>query len=336
MNNIILYITILFCIILTFIKTKKTEITNLMDKQSTDTFRGLAIIAIVFTHYTQININSNAFLSVFLYTGGICTGVFFFLSGYANYYSLQKNETKSIIWLINKVSRIFFTYLIVYFIDIILLKIFNNEIIPTNIVFEQLLTMKLPNWINWYLKVQVGAYIFYWLVFNTKKYEVISLFVISIIFIYIMRKNGFPDFWWNSILCFPLGVMIARYKNKIVTILDKKYILALLIPLCLFFVMTFNMNIEISAIYGILSPILFCIMLIIFLSRYSVKSTILGFVGSISLEIYLWHLVFIKIFFTGFFVIKNIHILLIIFYASILVMSYSTQKLIKFALKRVR
>ena len=100
--------------------------------------------------------------------------------------------------------------------------------------------------------------------------------------------------------------------------------------------MTFNMNININVIYGIVPPLLLCIMLVILSSRYDIKSKIMGFIGNISLEIYLWHLVFIKIFFTGFFVIKNIHILLLIFYISTLIMSYITQKVIKVVLKRMR
>ena len=331
MELMILYITIAISILCVLLSLKKTDKSiDFLDIKSTGSFRGLAIIAIVFIHLLQ-NIGApNWFLNIFLYCGCITVGIFFFISGYANYQSLRKKDNVKGKWLYKKVFRLYLTFLFAYLINAILLAVVNKEAFDIQTVLLELLSIKLHLWIIWYLKVQIAAYIILWVSLKLfKMHNLKILWGISLLYCIVFILLKFNDFWWNSILCFPLGVTIAKYKENITVFLKKINIFVALAPAFILSVITYKIYMTgNNEIFGLISSILFCIFTVSFVFHFKIHSKILNFIGNISLEIYIWHLVFIDLYFKNALFIKNMNIMILIFFTSIIIFALATKKLI--------
>jgi Acyltransferase family. len=194
----------------------------------------------------------------------------------------------------------------------------------------EIFTIKLHLWTTWYPKVQIALYIVFWIVMKaSNKYGIAILFGLTLIYCIIFIVFGLDEFWWNSILCFPLGVLVAKYKNAIINRLKKIKVYAVLIPILLFFVAVYALYVlGISRILGVPSALLLCGFLIVFLFRFNIRSKILEFIGNASFEIYLWHLVFLDIYFKQKFITENMTIKIIVFYVSVICLSIITHRAI--------
>jgi peptidoglycan/LPS O-acetylase OafA/YrhL len=166
-----------------------------------DALRGIAALAVVLFHLTMGRSQYNFF---FKYG---CTGVdlFFIISGFVIFMSLQ-HITKSINFIINRISRLYPTYWVSVtftFVATIALAMYNRNLQPGKYLVEFLsnLTMfqfylKQPNLDDcyWTMIIEMIFYILILVLFQLKllKYlKVIGVFTCSIIFI-------LTNFFWGS------------------------------------------------------------------------------------------------------------------------------------------
>ena len=70
---------------------KRATEENYMSRGFTDTLRGMAILMILF-HHAETNLYNElpSVWTIFVPLGAFGTAIFFFLSGYGNYFSLRK------------------------------------------------------------------------------------------------------------------------------------------------------------------------------------------------------------------------------------------------------
>ena len=277
----------------------KFDYTNFLNKEFTNNIRGLAILAIVISHlinmvYFSWKSDTSAVKFIFAVLAPIGVGLFFFLSGYGNVFSLKKSNNFK--WISKKVLRLFITLLPALIIQyvcslIIQLNIFKN--------FENMvnywLTLTIPPFTMWYLKVQAFAYIVLFLSYKfwNKKYEIVLFMLTSIYIIYcILTDVG--GMWWVSIMCFPIGVIFAKHKDEI--LLNKffnpiKLAVFLLIITSILFILVIPLKTTATFYLCISSCLLIAVLSIIL----SLMSNLLSFLGAYSLEIYISHLAIISI-----------------------------------------
>ena len=108
--------------------------------------------------------------------------------------------------------------LLVYWcIEIVTLLIFNRQELTTHI-FREIFTFSMhPDVENWFFKVIVPSYVIMFGLFMTKipnTVRVILLFTMTAIYILVMRRAGFGLWWYNTILAFPLGSLVA-YRREL-------------------------------------------------------------------------------------------------------------------------
>jgi peptidoglycan/LPS O-acetylase OafA/YrhL len=99
-----------------------------------DALRGIAALMVVFFHFSMKRDDYNSFLKL----GAVGVDLFFIISGFVIFMSLQK-VSNSKDFIINRISRLYPTYwasVTLTFILIICYGIFNGNVYPQNIVFN--------------------------------------------------------------------------------------------------------------------------------------------------------------------------------------------------------
>lgn len=295
---ICLFILLIIFIILLY-STKRNN--NLfLSKDTTDVYKAIAAILIVLHHISQYIILDISLLNlIFSKIGYFCTAIFIFLSGYGNFISYKKIEKESlnlkINWILKRILKIIFDYLFVFFISISCIFILNEEYTINSIV-ESLLKLALPGWINWYLKIQLMLYVMFAIVympnkFNDKNKNIIML-GLTLVYILLMKLNDFGQYWYNTVLCFNLGIFIAEQKDSINFAKNTK-LAFLLCSLFSFFIFWI-----ISIFWGkveIICSLLLCLVLTFITFYIHINSKKLKYISKYSLEIYLTHLIILNI-----------------------------------------
>lgn len=323
------YLTILLTIISVFISCRKQDKEILLEKDSTVFVRGIAIMFVIFVHTMQHTNADDSMLNHLNQIGNLVVGTFFLLSGYGNTLSYKKNKKHLEKWTLKRILRIYITFWVVWLIDLVAVMLINNDTYNITTLIKQAVTLTLPYWVNWYLKVQVISYVLFYIAYKLfKKNNDIVLLILTIICTAVLCILKLDVHWWNTVICFGMGSILAERKDLILNKLKNKnkYILlvvSLIISVILFLLGTRYKNIT------IISSVAFCVFITIMLLVFKFRSTIVCTIGNISLEIYLWHLVLLKVLFRNYRNIINLNANILLLFVLSIALSYITNKLIR-------
>ena len=143
---------------------------------------------------------------------------------------------------------------------------------------------------NWYIFTILFLYFFTYISFKTFKDEkksTIATTILTILFICYVRMFKY-NFWYNTALCFPLGMWISIYKQKINNLFMKdnqKYLFALLISVLFFYISYKNHNI--GDFYYQLWSLNFALIIIFITMKLHINNRILLFLGKNTFWIYI-------------------------------------------------
>ena len=294
---------IFFTITITSIKYIHSEQKlTFLEKNFTNSMRGIAIIIIMISHcISEVyyltppikTLEKTISFCLFIFTK-VSVGYFFFISGFGNFFSIKKYNNK-INWLHNKVLKIYIPVVLLIIFTWIFAKICNiYEFIPHFItLIKNTLTMTIYGNLRrfWYIKIQVISYIFLYICIKIFKCNLKILTALFLIFTMSFCLLNLHPVWWYTTLCFPLGVIIAKYKNKIKNLLSKMEfaILNLIFVGVLIYLYCLYKQPIIIIFISILSCLIIC-----YLSNIlSIKCKIFDFAGQHTLELYLIHLTII-------------------------------------------
>ena len=226
--------------------------------------------------------------------GYMGTGVFLFLSGFGLFTKFE-HQKPTIEWLIKKLAVLCFTYICVFGIDIALFSTIKPGVLSSQRVVD-LLTLSLPySKKTWFLRVIICTYVIGFFVFRLKGSSIlkVSLLIAITVLYFIIAKVLLPDYWWSSILNYPLGVLIAY----------KKEWLPHRASIC--FLSTFLVWVLIWSLFGslrVLVSLSTTLLLIVAASFIDFHSSFLEYVGKHSMPFYLFQdtcLTFFMYIFTG-------------------------------------
>ena len=168
-----------------------------------------------------------------------------------------------------------------YFLSFIGLRDFENE--------------------RWFLFAILICYLISAIIFliNFKK-QIISILFIGVgisIYIFIMFIINRPFYEWNTIISFPIGMVVSHYREKINRLLNiNKIWVTLLMLLCAGMVILtyfiFKNVGERSGLYiiqMILSNTFFVMLFVLLTKIFNLKSRILGFLGNASFSVFIMH-----------------------------------------------
>lgn len=202
-----------------------------LSKEITGTLKGVLIMGIIISHialrssYFQTDIISNmAFKAILIILGNLGTiGVagFYVLSGYGNAYSLDKcmSRLQVTMWFGKRVKKIIITFLICYMVVVCFdFLVYGHKYTSSKIV-QEVCTLTIPNTITWYLKIQILLYVFTFLtriITMNRKVTGIGITALCILYAILAKYIMHLDrYWWNTVICYPVGYYISLYYEAI-------------------------------------------------------------------------------------------------------------------------
>lgn len=158
----------------------------------------------------------------------------------------------------------------------------------------------------------------------SKKHKEWITLGVTVIYILVMWKLGIASMWYSSVICFPLGLIYAKYIPKLNLSKAKTVCISVASLIC--FLALFVLQIyKYTDVFRTVSSVFLSLFVVGLTGLYHFDNPILKKIGNMSFEIYLIHLVLIRIF--GIFDIDtNIAVLAIILLT--LAVSYPINKLV--------
>lgn len=273
---------------------------ELLNKRDCYTLKGIAMILIIISHIvgqlSKIYFWKIPILTFILSWGYISTGVFFFLSGYGMFYSLTRKPHIGYHYVYCHLISLLKPFLICWFISSVLAYFLFH--IPVSHLFENLLMLQIGDMSTWFFKVILGIYIFCFILYSIRISNKIRLILIStfcLIYVIITILLGFENYWYLSVMNFPLGMLCALNYDKIKNIISIKVCWWCLILYMLLYLGSYYFAAEIifSISMKIIASLSFSIFSIGIIQYITVFNKLLTFTGHNSIYMYLGQFIFL-------------------------------------------
>ena len=272
-------------------------------------------------------------LDVFVPIGYLLVGVFLFFSGFGLYKSHQSKPD----------------YLQGFFgrrclMPILTLLFTNMAMVAVRIHLGEKISFSGPfrltgpvmfNGYAWFVYTLLIFYIFFYFAYRYCKSEkAATVFVLIGVVGYILFCDWwmYGTWWYNSALLFAVGILFARHETTLIQNMRKYYGIYLpiaFIATCLFF---FTGECTGYVIFQMVAACAFVILLLLLGMKIKIGNKALGFLGSITLELYLLHGIFLQLFgyneaVTNPTRIKNVTLLVLVVLLCTLLTAYPAHKL---------
>ena len=271
-----------------------------MGRSQCDAIKGLCIILVFIRHIFQYIDDSGYDYSLWGdhyasildgMTRQLLVAFFLFSSGFGIMESIR-DKGKSYIRSIPK--RRILTTLLNYEVAVcafILLDI----IIDTQLSFRQI-ALTFVCWesignSNWYIFAILACYIIVYLVFDLSegiietKRVLLPLFF-SFLFYLLLISSLKSSCWYDTIFCYPAGMLFSIYKNRIKPFLQQYYIIALLLPLVILALLYYTPDYK-GIIHNIYS-ISLCLFIIILTMKVRIGNKALYWLGANLFPLYIY------------------------------------------------
>lgn len=136
---------------------------------------------------------------------------------------------------------------------------------------------------NWYVFAILAMYSIVYISFKQfKKHSMTSCVLFTILYIVMMDVIKDQAWWYNIILCFPAGMILSKYKDRVCSIIQKPVFFVFMITLAL---VLYLFSFSILA-YEIIS-IAFCFLIVDVCAYKEIKNDLFHFLGQYVFEIYI-------------------------------------------------
>lgn len=333
MENLILCffpIALLFISLYQCENSKKDFSDKIWSHNQAKMIEAIACIGVILHHVTQRVTSYGVFykgpITVFNSIGFLFTSLFFFFSGYGLITSVINKPNYLDNFLLHRLS----TILIPFFVSNIIYVVAFRFYVPmsSDDILRSVFGLVLLNGNGWYIVEIFILYIIFYILFKTIKNKNIAIILLctsAIVIIMIGAKSGHDytdigdlwfkgEWWFNSTIVFNMGILFARFKDRIVAFLKKRYSIFLSVTAVLFpilFVIEEKINhrygyyqsaIKISGVNCILVTliaqstlaVIFTFLILLINMKITFNSVILKFISSISVELFLIHGIFVR------------------------------------------
>lgn len=298
-SNIYLYLLIfLFLPLIIFynskIFTRKNYNLEFLSKPTTNCVKGLCILIIIF-HHVSLTMRNPALIKPFTLVGYLAVSLFFFLSGYGLMFSFLNKDNYLSNFFSKRLSKVYLPFVVVNALTLIAIYFSSNTKYSVADIILYILGIKLIDSALWFVKSIILFYIVFYIAFKFFKKDTgcFLLVIYSIIYSIVCYSLSLSSWWFNAVLCFPIGIYMATYYTKIICFIQKSYIKIFLLSGFLFVVSFLLANLLKSPIKIILSTsstIFFVVFVLTILLKFKIYSKPLNSIGNLSYEMYLVHM----------------------------------------------
>lgn len=323
----LIYIVYILILVLLFFKCqfeKKSEYNaDYMSLSQVKSIQGYAAVLIMLHHISQKLCDPSSVpekyikhgLEPFLFIGYLLVAIYFFCSGYGLYQSYRKKEDYFKGYFFNRYIPLLFVLVITSFA-------FVSAVAGAGMPFYIYgpMTVFGPSTVNpyaWYVYAIIICYFLFYIGFKKCKKESAAIAVVIIgIILYMLFCNYwmYGDWWYNTVLVFPAGIIYARNEAFLIEKIKmnyKKFLIIALVVLAACFIVSeymadylrnqsfllgYCVGQMIVVIFRTVAALSFVLLVLLFSMKVQVKNKLLVFLGSHTLEFYLIHGYFVQIF----------------------------------------
>lgn len=287
----ILIVGIIICIFSEF-RCNPDQI-EYMNKNSTSALQGIVAIIVVLHHLSQQGIQT-CFSSILLESGKYSVAIFFLISGYGVTYSTLYKKNYMDNFISSKLKRVVLPYIFITAIYYLAYKQLGRDMSLKNLIYTFIYQGRPIIENSWYVVIIIILYFsFYCFYCKLKKmnYILIGVLGISSFFIVIIRYLfHWQEYWYNTILCFSVGMVICMFSDIIHKVLEQHYKIVLLGFICTELIILLINYLVISSVWiEIVGLMIFTMCIFLIMIKINYKGGIWGKISTISLEIYLVH-----------------------------------------------
>lgn len=264
-------------------------------------------------------------LDIFVPSGFLLVSVFLFFNGYGVYKSFHAKENYLKGYVKRRILPVvlaLYTTTFIFFIARLLI----GEKMDANQIFLYLTSIDLCNPNTWYVIVLPFLYLFFYISFRLfKKDGLAVLSTTALVIMYLLLGTSIDhndywirgEWWYNCVFLFPIGVIFAKFENKIIPHLKKYYWVYLIAALAAYYPLykysdyicnifgyygdnwgapdtVLRRRISLLSQIALTSEFVFCILLLNM--KLKIGNKFLKFMGSITLEFYLIHSLYVELF----------------------------------------
>ena len=293
--TIIIFLFFIFCISGISFAKEGTFFKDHLSIDKTTNIKGIFVILIFIRHYLQyVDLQSsydNFAKCLNSALGQLIVTMFLFYSGYGVMKKIQKKGLEYIHSLPKKAFRLLLHFDLAVSLFLLLGIIFRSSFTLKQILLSFLCWDSIGN-SNWYILAVISLYLMTYvsfLLFAKKGKYLYSLSLLIILCVlYICTLSIWKDaYWYNTILCYPLGVFYCLYEQYIEKFVMKKEciywgcILLLLYGYYKFF--TLNTNVWFYSGWAIS----FSLLVVVLTMKIQIQNNLLHFFGSHVFSLYI-------------------------------------------------
>lgn len=284
--SLLLFLHLVFCI-----RIKSSNNNEFFDKTETNTLKGIAALLVLIHHFSQRLITGGDPLHLLYqfsrFGGFTAVGLFFLI---ARYIIQKQNRDKKAINFKYILRRVLNIYICLTTLSII--QCFY-EPLPIKSLILNILTLSSYGEPIWFLRIYLLLNINYYLILKFNKREITSIYLLIVsilVYIVLCYMYNLPSYWYNTSLCFSLGVLLHSIQNnkRIMQLAVNKLTLAISL-LALFLSLYLITRGQSIYILQIIAALFFSLFIFIFTYNCKIQSKFLHFVGIFSLELFLVH-----------------------------------------------
>lgn len=213
-----------FVLILLSSRVTKDNCTMALSKEQTQTIKGIFVITIFFSHFCSyvvfdkwIDVPMREYCR---WLGQLMVVPFLFYSGYGIFESVK---VKGLSYVGSFPKKRILKTLIHFDLAVVLFLVYDFSFAPENLSVLKVAT-SLVAWnsvgnSNWFIFAILCAYFFCFIAFALSKGHLFRslIIIIALCFTYLVIVSRFKDdYWYDTILAFPLGCFISLCKEKFV------------------------------------------------------------------------------------------------------------------------
>lgn len=273
-----------------------------LSKTDASNIKGIFVILIIFSHYVgyaQLGGRyDEPYLALREHLNQMVVAMFWFYSGYGIMTSIQNKNKQYLKGILTRRFPKVWLNLAAAVGLFVIVNLLTGRRYPIRQILLSLIGWESIGNSNWYMFDTLVIYLLVYLSFSAAKFRLkkvqeyigcILLTVFTVVFIYILMKAGRENYWYNSVIIFPIGCWYALLRDKIERILMKNDILymggALLAVLvyCISFRNRWRYGIEGYTVWAMA----FVAVVVLFTMKVSVSSHIFTWFGEHVFSVYM-------------------------------------------------
>lgn len=252
-----------------------------LSKEQTTCINGIFVMFVFLSHFGQYE--TMPWNNLLLAIGQLMVAPFLFYSGYGIMEQIQRRGVAYIDGMPRKrILKFYIHFCMALCIYLFLSFLLGKEYSFVRIILSFTALSSIGN-SNWYVFAILAMYSIVYISFKQcKKHSMSACVFFTILYIVLMDIIKDQAWWYNIILCFPAGMILSKYKDRVCSMIQKPVFFVFMITLAL---VLYLFSFSILA-YEIIS-IGFCFLIVDVCAYKEIKNDLFHFLGQYVFEIYI-------------------------------------------------